>query len=45
MKTDYCLNNRYTVVIRPYLYIISKTVGLRDIMNKKFRMLLSGRDV
>lgn len=45
IKIKIQMNNRYTVVIRPYLYIVSKTVELRDIINKKFRMLLPSKNV
>ena len=45
IKIKIQMNNRYTVVIRPYLYIVSKTVELRDMINKKFRTLLPSKNV
>jgi hypothetical protein len=39
------MNNRYRVTIRPYLYIVSKTTELRDIIHAKIKMLLPSKNV
>jgi hypothetical protein len=45
IKIKIQMNNRYRVTIRPYLYIVSKTTELRDIIHAKIKMLLPSKNV